>query len=129
MLDCCNSYFKGYFSYVVICSSDLYHTIEFGRCPKCGVYIFKEFKQYTEGKETLRVFRDKAAKNNIDKWTLRLKTQKQGSFSNQNYYYGDFKKTGRKDSNGNPEYVQLRRNFNGQTEVLNKITTLYTSLI
>lgn len=129
LLDCCNAYFESYFSYVLTCTSTLYRKIIFGRCPNCGNYVFKEYRQFENGLEDLKVLRGKAAQDRINRWTQKLKNQKSGSLSNQNYYYGDFKKTGRKDSNGNPIYVQLRRNFNGQSEILNTITTKHISLV
>ena len=46
-----------------------------------------------------------------------------GSWTRQNLWYGDFMKTNRKDANGNPIYLQLRKNFNGQYEILNEINT------
>ena len=66
-----------------------------------GTTAIKKFKKYEK------------LKNNI----------KQGSKSNQNVYYGDFRKTRKKDKNGNPVYLQLRKNFNGDYEILNEIQT------
>ena len=54
--------------------------------------------------------------------------QQQGNKSAQNYYYGDFKKTREKDKNGNPIYIQLRKNFNNDFEILNKIETRVTKI-
>ena len=53
---------------------------------------------------------------------------KQGSFSNQNVFYGDFLKTRKKDIKGNPIYEQTRKNFNGQYEILNTIHTNYSTM-
>lgn len=53
---------------------------------------------------------------------------KQGTFSNQNVFYGDFLKTRKKDSKGNPIYEQTRKNFNGQYEILNTIHTNYSTM-
>lgn len=129
MLSCCNNLFSGLFRRVVKNSNSEYRRIEFGICPKCGAYCFMDYRSDNNGNEKIKILRGRKAQTKFKCWEDRFKNQKQGNYSNQNVYYGDFKKTDETDSNGYPVYVQLRRNFNGQTEVLNKITTTYKALI
>ena len=76
-----------------------------------------------EGVEKIRTLSGKMAENTFEKIIKKIRGEKQGTKSNQNYYYGDYKISSEKDSNGNPVYIQLRRNFNLEAEILGKVET------
>lgn len=75
------------------------------------------------GQETIKQFTGKHAAQKLEQWRKRIRNTRYGSKSNQNVYYGDFRKTNRKDDNGLPIYQQLRKNFNGQTELIGDVIT------
>ncbi len=50
---------------------------------------------------------------------------KQGSKTNQNWFYGDFKKSDKKDDRGNIILLQLKRNFNGEAIILGEAPVTY----
>ncbi len=122
MLICCNRLFQGGFHYVVSNTADFYRRLEFGICPNCGVYKFRDYRII---KDVVRdkILSGKEAESAFEKFSQRLKDLKHGIKTNQNYHYGDFKATARKDENGNPIYLQLRKNFNGDAEILGEIKT------
>lgn len=120
---CCGSIFKARFFYVLNNSSCFYRRLEFGICPQCGSVRFIDYKQFEGGKERIRTFSGKEARETLKKWEKKLKRTRYATFANQNVYYGDFKKTRKKDENGNAIYLQLRKNFNNQYEVLNEVKT------
>lgn len=64
------------------------------------------------GKEAEFLIR-KAYLNRLDFFT-----SSNGAKSNQNWYYGDYKKSNQKDEKGNLLEFQIKRNFNGD-EVAN----------
>lgn len=115
MFFCCNTYFKSVFSYVLKNNNESYRRIEYGICPKCAVEKFRDFQQHN-GKNKVRILKGTAAKTKFEQWEKRLKAQKHGAKSNQNFYYGDFKKTSKKDDKGKPVLIQIRKNFNGEYE-------------
>ena len=123
MLDCCNINYNGSFSYVLFSSKDYYRRIEFGICPVCGCAKFSDCQYFFDGTDKVRRLKGKNAFNKYEFWRKKLLNTKHGFRSNQNVYYGDFKKTPRKDENGQPIYLQLRKNFNDQTEVIGEIRT------
>lgn len=123
MLSCCNILFKGTFSYVLFCSKLNYRHIEFGICPHCGALKFREYRQDYNGKEYIKDLTGKEARTKLNQWKKRLNFQRQGSKTNQNIFYGDFKKSFRKDGNNKPIYLQLRKNFNNQTETIGEVET------
>lgn len=128
MLECCNHYYNGSFSYVVFSSKYYYRRVEYGVCPNpnCGIAKFKDFKILYDGTELCKIYTGKKAYEKYIYWKNYLENVKNGSKGNQNVYYGDFKKTNEKDKNGNTIYLQLRKNFNNQSEVIGKIlTTVY----
>lgn len=95
--------------------------VEYARCPHCGKSFYKEiridFKGYTSntstkmGKEAEFLIQ-KAFLNRLDFFT------NTGSKGNQNWFYGDFKKSTQRDEKGNLLEFQIKRNFNG-VEVAN----------
>lgn len=123
MLECCNIHFTGSFSYILISNTTNYHKIEFGRCPQCNQMIFKDFNICLHS-ENIKIYKGQKADNKYKHWKMKLANQKTGSYSNQNVYYGDFRRTRRVDNYGNPIYLQLKKNFNGQSEILGEIVTI-----
>lgn len=123
MLSCCNTLFKGSFSYIFLNSEYTYKSIQFGICPHCGALKFREYRQDYNGKEYVKDLTGKEAQTKLNQWKRRLNFQHQGTKGNQNIFYGDFKKSSRKDRNNNPIYLQLRKNFNNQTEIIGEIET------
>jgi hypothetical protein len=122
MLICCNRLFQGGFHYVVSNTDDFYRRIEFGICPNCGVYRFRDYRIINE-KTKDKILSGKEALSAYEKFLSKLKVCKQGIKSNQNYHYGDFRATSKKDENGNLIYLQLRKNFNDEVEVIGEIKT------
>ena len=122
MLDCCNRNFCGSFFHVLVNKEDFYRRIEFGICPVCGIYKLLDFR-LVNGIEKKKVLSGKDAENTFEKIYKKLSEEKQGSKSNNNFYYGDFKRTRKKDLNGNPIYLQLRKNFNNVVDILGEVST------
>lgn len=125
MLFCCNTHFMGYFSYVVFSSEFNYRRVEFGICPNCGAYKFRDYRQSFDGCEKVKDLSGKDAKTKLKLWENRLKSVKQGTLSKQNVYFGSFKSTKKKDANGNIIYYQTRKNLNNQSEVIGVVETKY----
>ena len=124
MLFCCNAHFVSSFSYVLFNTKYSYRRIEFGICPFCGVFKFRDYKQDFTGKEIIKDLTGKESQTKLNQWRKKINSYKQGTKSKQNTYYGDFRKTNRKDKNGNPIYLQLRRNFNNEAEIIGEIKTV-----
>lgn len=123
MLFCCNNHFAGSFSRILFNTELNYRRIEFGICPVCGCLKFRDYKIDYSGKEKVNELSGKAANDRMVFWRKRLKSTKQGSWTKQNIYYGDFRKTRKKDEFGNPIYLQLRRNFNNEAEIIGEVRT------
>ena len=124
MIFCCNHPFRGSFSYVLFSTKDTSQRVEFGICPKCGCLIFKETSYNYDGTDTAKYRTGKKALQKLDYWRKKVNNVKHGTKGNQNVYYGDFQKSNKIDENGNPVYLQLRRNFNDQREVIGEIKTV-----
>jgi hypothetical protein len=124
MLFCCNAHFVGSFSYVLFNTKYNYRRVEFGICPCCGAFKFRDYKQDFTGKEIIKDLTGKEAQTKLNQWRKKINSYKQGTKSKQNIYYGDFRKTNRKDKNGNPIYLQLRKNFNNEAEIIGEIKTV-----
>ena len=127
MLFCCNCRFIGRFFRVLSNTNDFYRKIEFGVCPKCGTNQFSDYR-IIMGKVKQKIHSGKSAFNAFEKFLDKLSPIKMGTKSKQNYYYGDFKLTRKKDSFGNPIYLQLRKNFNNVTEILGEVDTRVTRI-
>lgn len=123
MIGCCNALFNASFSYVLFSSQDNYRRVEFGICPHCGCLKFKDFRIFFNGEEKVKYLTGKAALQKFDYWRKKIAEVKYGTKGNQNVYYGDFQKTNRIDENGNIIYLQLKKNFNDQSEVIGEIRT------
>lgn len=128
MLECCNAFFNASFSYVLFSGENYYRRLEFGICQNCGCLKFKDFTIDHTGQEKVKVYTGKHAAQKLELWRQKIRNTKYGSKSNQNVYYGDFKKTNKIDNNGIPIYQQLRKNFNGQSEVIGEIETKVLTL-
>lgn len=129
MLFCCNTHFVSSFSYVIFNTKYNYRRIEFGICPYCGAFKFRDYKQDYNGNEIIKDLTGKDAQTKLSQWRKKINSfRQQGTQSKQNAYYGDFRRTNRRDENGNPVYLQLRKNFNNQSEVIGEIRTLKTNL-
>ena len=128
MLECCNRRFGGGFLRVLENSRDFYRKVEYGICPSCGCKKFRELRQVMGGSVRERLLSGREAELRYEKVLKNLSEIKHGNFANQNFYYGDFKKTRRKDELGNPIYIQLRKNFNNDVEVLGEIKTKVRTL-
>ncbi|MBQ2645204.1 hypothetical protein IJG14_06510 [bacterium] len=132
MLLCCGKQFYAAEKIILPKKDKLYRCLEFGHCPHCGVRVARLIEQNIDydivvkekrGIQALRLF-EKAViqkKRYLESLTL-------GSKSSENFYYGDFKKTKRKDEYNNPIYVQLRKNFNNKSEILGEVITHYSKI-
>lgn len=105
-----------------------YKRVEFGICQDCGTPQTLVYSMNKNGSDREKRFIGKTAIKEFQKYQRRKYSTKQGSFTNQNVYYGDFRKTRKKDINGNAVYLQLQKNFNNQTHVLGEIKTIYSCL-
>ncbi len=123
MLNCCNRLFSGLIRRVLSMRTDFYRRIEFGICPHCGRYRFVDYRRGRCGQEHVKSLSGNEALHAYEKISEKLKSQKHGSKSNQNYHFGAFKKTKRLDKYGNPVYLQIKRDFNNQDEILGEVDT------
>lgn len=123
MLLCCNRRFRGGYYRVLSNRQDFYRRIEFGICPECGNYRFLDLR-ILEGKLREKYLSGKAAEQAFEKVIKKLRNEKQGTLSNQNFYFGDFKISRKKDADGNPIFIQLKRNFNNEIQVLGEVDTV-----
>lgn len=128
MLECCNAFYNASFSYVLFSGKNYYRRIEFGICQNCGCLKFKDFIIDHNGNEKIKQYTGKHAAQKLELWRKKIRNTRYGTKSNQNVYYGDFRKTNKTDNNGLPIYQQLRKNFNGQVEVLGDIETKVLTL-
>ena len=118
---CCNHFLNVRSFFVVAQQNYESLKIEYSRCPHCKKSFYKEIKtdfngnRYNTntkmGKEAEFLI-EKAFLNRLDFFTPK------GTKTNQEWYYGDFKKTNQKDEKGNLLELQIKRNFNGE-EVAN----------
>ena len=125
MIECCNRFYNGSFSYVLTSSEYYFRKIEFGICsnPNCLKPKFKDFRILFDGREIEKVYTGRKAFEKFEQWRKYIAKIKNGTKGNQNVYYGDFQKTNRIDNNGNCIYLQLRKNFNEQSEIIGEIKT------
>lgn len=123
MIECCNAFYNASFSYILFSGKNYYRRLEFGICKNCGCLKFKDYTITQDGQEKVKIFTGKQASQKLELWRRRLRNTRYGSKANQNVYYGDFRKTNRTDENGLPIYQQLRKNFNGQTELIGDVET------
>ncbi len=130
MLFCCAKNFTASYKFHVYPNENLSKKIEFSYCPHCDNAVYKEIITYPNGtiKETQQQKGIKAeesfAKAKFNRLNF-LERLKQGSKANQNWFYGDFKRTAKKDERGNNVLLQLKRNFNGQAIILGEAPVTY----
>ena len=129
MIECCNVLQKPSFSYVLYSGQNYYRRLEFGICHNCGCLKFKDYIINYDGSEKVKQYTGKHAAQKLEMWRKKIRNTKYGTKSNQNVYYGDFKKTNRMDENNLPIYQQLRKNFNGQSEVIGEVQTKVLSIL
>lgn len=123
MITCCNRHFTGEFRHVLSWRANFYRKIEFGICPCCKNFKFIDYRIINNDDTRIKTLSGKEAVSAYEKILKRVQKISSGSKSNMNYHYGDFKKTKKVDEYGNPVYLQLRKNFNNESEVLGEIYT------
>lgn len=123
LITCCNTRFRGYFSYVLKNNENFYRRISYGICPICNTAKFTDYKWFSDGNIIIKEFKGKKAKNRFERWKTILSNIKQGTQFNQSFHYGDCKFGGKKDKNGIPIYKQLRRDFNNNYEIIGDVLT------
>lgn len=123
---CCGERLK--VSRLIFNANGHYKRVDFGFCQECGTAHTLVYVMSKDGSDREKRFSGKTAIKEFKKYERLKNNTKHGSKSNQNVFYGDFRKTRKKDEKGQPVYLQLRRNFNNQYEVLNKIQTLYSTI-
>lgn len=121
MLFCsnCSKHYTALHSFFVEDKDYLSKKIEFRRCPQCGTPLYKETvitfknakitKDEIRGERAVKLFQ-RAYFNRL----VFLEKLAMGSKANQNWFFGDFEKTNKKDEKGNFLFRQLKRNFNNQ---------------
>ncbi len=105
-----------------------YKRVDFGICQGCGTVHTLIYTMYKDGHDKEIHLTGAIAIKEFKKYEKLKNCSKQGTKTNQNVYYGDFLKTRKKDKNGNTVYLQLRKNFNGQYEILNTIQTIHSTM-
>ena len=86
MLNCCNCDFRSCYCHVVANKENFYRRIEFGICPKCGVYKFLDFR-LIKGEKKRKKLTGKAAERAYEKSLERIEERNSYSKSKQNFYY------------------------------------------
>lgn len=133
MLTCCGKQFYAAEKIVLPKKDKLYRCLEYGHCPHCGTRVSKLIEQaknyevFSKERHGIKALRAYEKAVNQRKRFLE-QSGSYGSKSGENYYFGTFKKTNRKDEYNQPIYIQLRKNFNNKTEVLGDVTTYYSKI-
>lgn len=122
MLFCCNAHFRSNYFCVLENNNFSFRKIEFGVCPVCGAFKFRDYKQIN-GQELIKDLSGVKAQTQLNKWRKYFTKTKEGTKTKQNIYYGDFRKTRKKDEFGHKIYLQLRKNFNNQAEIIGEVKT------
>lgn len=119
MLYCCAKAFQPLYNFYAYEEGAIYKKIEFHRCKNCDQAVYREKILRYDNTLIYNTFKGlKAEKMFKRAYSNRLtffEKLKQGSRQNQNWYYGDFKKTNKKDKNGNIVELQVKKNFNNET--------------
>ena len=124
MLNCCNRTFKASHKFYAVPAKDYkMRQVLFSLCPHCGNAVYKEIltdyngahiqRQQLRGAKALEAYQ-KARFSRL----VFFEKVPFGTKTNANWYYGDFQKTLRKDERGNPVYLQLKRSFCGEKEIM-----------
>lgn len=132
MLSCCGRHFYAAEKILLPKKGKLYRCLEYGHCPNCGTRVSRLIEQTVNYEVTVKERRGikalRAYEKAVSQRERYQKSCKTGSYNSENYYFGAFRKTSRLDSNNQPIYVQLRKNFNNKTEVLGDVVTHYSTL-
>lgn len=132
MLFCCSQLFAAQRRIVLPARNHLYRCFEYAQCPHCGKDVSRLVTQDFNYEVTAKVRKGVKALRELNKAIAEKARHdaviRHGTNSNQNFYYGTFKKTRRLDERSNPIYVQQRCNFNNQVQDLGDVVTRYYSL-
>ena len=123
---CCGEHLK--VTRLVFRNNGYYKRVDFGFCQGCGTAHTLIYTMYKDGRDKEIHLTGSVALKEFKKYQKIKNNIRQGSKSNQNVYYGDFRKTRKKDKSGAPVYLQLRKNFNGDYTVMNVIITKYSTI-
>lgn len=123
MLFCCSKELKPFNVFNVACENCVYKKIEYRICPHCKTPIYQEtIKRFDNTETTPKPLKGekavKAFKRALLSRLVFFEKVPFGTKTNANWYYGDFQKTRRKDEKENPVYLQLKRNFCGEKEIM-----------
>lgn len=86
MILCCNRQANPIFSYLVENNSRVYHRIEYGICPECGVPILRDYKIFDDI-QRVKDFKGQKAVTKYAYWKQRAADKKQGSKQNMFWLY------------------------------------------
>lgn len=119
MLYCCNRAFQPLYNFYAYQEGAIYKKVEFHHCPNCKQAVYREKVLRYDNALIYNTFSGQKAEKMFKRaYSNRLtffEKLKQGSRQNQNWYYGDFKRTNKKDKNGNIVELQIKKNFNNET--------------
>ena len=124
LMYCCGEHLN--VTRLVFRNNGYYKRVDFGYCQACGTAHTLIYTMYKDGHDKEIRFKGTTAIKKFKKYEQLKNHIRQGTKSNQNVFYGDFLKTRKRDIKGNPIYMQTRKNFNGQYEILNTIQTKYS---
>lgn len=113
---------------LAFCKNGYSKTVKFAICQECGTVHTVIYTRYKDGHDKEIHLTGAIAIKEFNKYKKIKNNIRQGTKSNQNVYYGDFRRTRKKDKKGNPVYLQLCKNFNGDYTVLNEIYTIYSAI-
>jgi prolyl oligopeptidase PreP (S9A serine peptidase family) len=133
MLSCCGKHFYAAEKIMLpLKNGMIYRCLEYGHCPNCYSPVSRLIEQNKKYDVFVKDRRGQKADSAYDKAIKQRKKFLEqvnfGSKSNQNFSYGDFKKTKRFDENNQPIYLQLRKNFNNHSEILGEVITHYSKI-
>lgn len=133
MLTCCGKQFFAAEKIVLPKKDKIYRCLEYGHCPNCGTRVSRLVEQDKNYEITVKERHGIKALRAYEKAVaLRNRFLEQngihGSKTAENYFFGDFRKTKRKDEHNQFIYVQLRKNFNNKTEELGDVVTHYSKI-
>lgn len=132
MLNCCGINFKASYKFYAAPVNKKYklRKILFSFCPHCNSAVYKEIlsdyegnythKQQLRGAKALEAYQ-KACFSRL----VFLEKVPYAAKTSANWYYGDFLKTREKDEKGKPIYLQLRRSFCGDKEIVGEPKVTY----
>lgn len=132
MLLCCGRQFYAAEKIILPKRDKIYRCLEYGHCPHCGSRVSRLIEQNKNYEIFIKEKRGIQALRAFEKAVMQrekyLKSVNFGTKSNENYYYGSFKKTRKFDDNNQPIYLQLRKNFNNKVEFLGEVVTHYSKI-